>query len=229
MTLNEPIEYDIVFVGGGHSHALVLRKWAMNPLPGVRLTLVSRDVLTPYSGMLPGYIAGHYSFEDIHIDLFRLCAWGGVRFIKAEMTGIDLNAKTIQVSGRPDISYDYLSLDTGSTPSLEIPGAKEYATPVKPVHSFLERWDSLQSRAPKNLGVVGAGAGGFELITAMAHRITHRKTSHSVTLHWFLRGDSPMSDRPEKLGARALERAQAAGVVVHTQFDVKEVADGVVR
>lgn len=225
MTPSEPIEHDIVFVGGGHSHALVLRQWAMNPLPGVRITLVSRDVLTPYSGMLPGYIAGHYSFEDIHVDLLRLCAWGGVRFIKATLTGIDLETRTIQVSGRPDISYDYLSLDTGSTPTLEIPGAKDFATPVKPVHSFLERWDSLQRREPKNLGVVGAGAGGFELITAMAHRMSNQ----SVTLHWFLRGDSPMSDRPEKLGAHALECAQALGVKVHTKFDVKEVADGVVR
>lgn len=225
MNSSEPVEHDIVFVGGGHSHALVLRQWAMNPLPGVRLTLVSRDVLTPYSGMLPGYIAGHYSFEDIHIDLLRLCAWAGVRFIKAEMTGIDLGAKTIQLEGRPDIGYDYLSLDTGSTPTLEIPGSKDHATPVKPVHSFIERWESLQSREPKHLGVVGAGAGGFELIMAMAHRMKNR----SVTLHWFLRGDSPMSDRPSKVGAAALERAQAVGVIVHTSFDVKEVCNDVVR
>jgi len=225
MNLNEPIEHDIVFVGGGHSHALVLRQWAMNPLPGVRLTLVSRDVLTPYSGMLPGYMAGHYSFEDIHIDLLRLCSWAGVRFIKAEMTGIDLAEKTLQLSNRPDIGYDYLSLDTGSTPTLEIPGAKDYATPVKPVHSFLERWDSVQNRDPKNLGVVGAGAGGFELIMAMAHRMKNQP----IKLHWFLRSDSPMSDRPENVGAAALERAHAAGIDVHTKFDVKEVADGVVR
>ena len=225
MNPSAPIEHDIVFVGGGHSHALVLRQWAMNPLPGVRLTLVSRDVLTPYSGMLPGYIAGHYSFEDIHIDLLRLCAWGGVRFIKAEMIGIDLSAKTLQLTGRPDISYDILSLDTGSTPTLEIPGAKEFATPVKPVHSFLERWDSLKNREPKHLGVVGAGAGGYELIMAMAHRKVHP----SVTLHWFLRGDRPMSDRPEKVGAHALDRAIEVGVQVHTDFDVKEVSDGVVQ
>jgi len=62
------------------------------------------------------------------------------------MTGIDLAEKTLQLSNRPDIGYDYLSLDTGSTPTLEIPGAKDYATPVKPVHSFLERWDSVQNR-----------------------------------------------------------------------------------
>ena len=225
MISQQPIEHDIVFVGGGHSHALVLRRWAMNPLPGVRLTLVSKDVLTPYSGMLPGYIAGHYTYDDIHIDLLQLCAWAGVRFIQAEMTGIDLENKTLQLSNRPDISYDVLALDTGSTPTLEIPGAREFTTPVKPVYSFIERWAELQDRSPKYLGVVGAGAGGYELVMAMAHRLT----TNAVNVHWFLRGSQPMSDRPTKVGEKALEIARAAGVTVHTEFDVSEVTEGEVH
>ncbi len=225
MYTEKPLEHDVVLVGGGHSHALVLRRWAMNPLPGVRLTLVSKDTLTPYSGMLPGYVAGHYSFEDIHIDLLQLCAWAGVRFIQTEMTGIDLDKKTLQLAGRPDIGYDVLALDTGSTPTLEIPGAKEFSTPVKPVYSFIERWLSVQDRNPKNLGVVGAGAGGFELIMAMAHRLK----SSSVSLHWFLRSNQAMSDRPEKVGRLALEKAAAAGVTVHREFDVSKVTEGQVH
>ena len=66
-----PIVRDVCFVGGGHSHALVLRSWAMRPIPGVRLTLVSSTVKTPYSGMLPGLIAGHYEHDDIHVDLLK--------------------------------------------------------------------------------------------------------------------------------------------------------------
>lgn len=217
-----PFAHDIVLVGGGHSHALVLRRWAMDPLPGVRLTLISRDVLTPYSGMLPGYVAGHYSYEDVHVDLLRLCAWAEVRFIKAEMTGIDLASQTLQLAGRPDVSYDVLSLDTGSTPTLQVPGAAENATPVKPVSSFIERWLSLENRQPKNLGVVGAGAGGFELVTAMAHRMRNQP----IDLHWFLRGDMPMSDRPTKVGIKALECARQAGIEIHIGFDVKKVDQG---
>jgi len=176
MNATGPISHDVVLVGGGHSHALLLRRWAMNPMAGVRLTLVSRDVLTPYSGMLPGFVAGHYSFDEIHIDLVRLCAWAGVRFIKAEMTGIDLSSKTLQLSGRPDVSYDILS----------------------------------------------AGAGGFELVMAMAHRMK----AQPVTLHWFLRGEQPMSDRPDNVGAQALQAANEAGVQVHTLFDVERVEEG---
>lgn len=216
-----PINHDIVLVGGGHSHALVLRRWAMNPLPGVRITLISRDVLTPYSGMLPGYIEGLYSFDDIHIDLTRLCAWGGIRFIKAHMTGINLEEKTLQLEGRPDIAYDVLSLDTGSTPSLTTPGATEFSTPVKPVHSFLERWQAVSQGNAGTWGVVGAGAGGFELVMAMAQRTG---ATPSV-VHWFIRGVKPMNKRPARVGELALKAAQTAGVQVHTQFDVAEVRE----
>ncbi|MEE9334826.1 MAG: selenide, water dikinase SelD [Granulosicoccaceae bacterium] len=218
-----PAYKDLVLVGGGHSHSLLIRKWAMQPLPGVRLTLVSENPLTPYSGMLPGLLAGHYSYEQVHIDLVRLCKWAGVRFITARMLAIDLPAKRIRLDGRPDIEFDLLSLDTGSTPDLSVVGAREFATPVKPVSQLFDRWQqlnqNLENATQTDLGVVGSGAGGFEIVTALRHAMPE-----TVTLHWILRGQRCLSGRPDKVGEYALQAVTESGIQVHKNFDVTSVS-----
>ncbi len=69
----DPIIKDVVLVGGGHTHVHVVKMLGMAPIPGVAVTLISKSVFTPYSGMLPGYIAGHYTFDECHVDLYKLC------------------------------------------------------------------------------------------------------------------------------------------------------------
>ena len=118
----DPVVKDLVLVGGGHSHVLLLRQLGMKPIPGLRVTLISPDILTPYSGMLPGVVAGHYNPDDIHIDLVPLCRFAGAHFIQARVTDFDPYAKTVEIEGRPILSFDALSLDIGITPDLEVPG-----------------------------------------------------------------------------------------------------------
>jgi selenide,water dikinase len=175
---------DIVLVGGGHSHVGVLKSFGMNPVPGVRLTVICRDTDTPYSGMLPGYIAGHYSYDDVHIDLNTLAAFAGARFFRDEVIGLDRAAGKVLCRNRPPVPYDKLSINIGSAPQMsQVPGAAEHAVAVKPIHLFNQRWLALLARVQQHAGktriaIVGAGAGGVELTLAMQHRL--RKELHAL-------------------------------------------------
>jgi selenide,water dikinase len=172
-----PATRDLVLIGGGHTHALVLRKWGMSPLPGARLTLISPDPVTAYSGMLPGHVAGHYPLGALGIDLVRLARFAGARLVLGRAEGIDRDARRIQVPGRPDVSYDVASIDIGigsAMPSL--PGFTEYAVPAKPLDEFADAWAGFlekvaAGRARAQVAVIGGGVAGVELALAVRHRL----------------------------------------------------------
>ncbi|HVB14953.1 MAG TPA: selenide, water dikinase SelD [Stellaceae bacterium] len=171
-----PIAQDLVLIGGGHAHVHVLKRFGMRPAAGVRVTLIARDVETPYSGMLPGYVAGHYRFEECHIDLVRLARFADARLIRDEATGLDRAARQVTCRAHPPIRYDIVSLDIGSTPGLDdVPGAAEHTVPVKPIAQFAARWEALLERAREmgrvRLAIVGGGAGGVELALAAHYRL----------------------------------------------------------
>ena len=173
----QPVVKDLVLIGGGHSHVYVLKMLAMKPEPGVRVTLVAKDLHTPYSGMLPGLVAGHYTWEETHVDLEPLCRLGKHRVIHDEAVGIDHENNRVQLkSGRPGVRFDTLSIDIGITPSAQVRGSSENTTPVKPIFGFNARWEELLHRVVNNgkkcnVVVVGGGAGGAELALSMRYRM----------------------------------------------------------
>ncbi len=229
-----PAVKDIVLVGGGHAHALVIRMWAMNPVPGLRLTLISPQVYTPYSGMLPGLVAGHYSFEQTHIDLAKVCAWAGVRFIQASATHIDANVKSIQLQDRPNIEYDVCSIDIGITPSQSIEGSKEFAVPVKPISAFYSHWQTLQNTLlnrkaqphnktePFKVAIIGGGAGGIELITAMEYWASNNNCHAQFTL--LSRGQSLLPNYPKSLQKKLIHHLSTNNIQLHLGFDSQSIS-----
>lgn len=180
MRASEPLVKHLVLIGGGHSHLAVIRSFGMRPVPGLMVTLISREILVPYSGALPAYIAGRYQPEDMFIDLRPLARFGGVRLIQADIDAIDLDARTISLPRRPALSFDLLSLNIGSIPDTSgMPGASEHTIGVKPIDGFLKAWEEIRQQAVAGmqqgrgykLAIVGGGPASVELACAARTRI----------------------------------------------------------
>ncbi|MEF8703961.1 MAG: selenide, water dikinase SelD [Candidatus Accumulibacter sp. UW26] len=240
MQATTPIVRDIVLIGGGHSHVVVLHRFAMQPLPGVRLTVICTDTDTPYSGMLPGYIAGHYEADAVHIDLRRLAGFAGARYCHDEVVGIDRRQRRVLCRTRPSLPYDLLSINIGSTPQLaRVAGAADHAVAVKPIRRFNERWLALLARVrsqpgPTTIAVVGAGAGGVELTLAMQYRLRGElqalgRDPDELLFHLFCADEQILPTHNAAVRA-AFERVLGERrVVIHRAAEVVEVGAGHLR
>lgn len=231
---------ELLLVGGGHSHVEVLRRFALTPAPDVRLTLISRDRFTPYSGMLPGYLAGHYAFEDVHIDLAPLAEAAGARFLRDSVEGLDLAAQRVIPHDHSPLSYDRLSLNIGASPQLAaVPGASQYATPLKPIDELNTRWLALLERlqhspVSKTIMVVGGGAGGVETLLAIQQRLRRlcRERSLPESLLQFClvtRGPHLLASHNTRVQRRFARLLARRGVALHSAAEVIRVEPGQVH
>ena len=184
--MQHPYLKHLVLLGGGHAQVTVLKEIATARKRGlfseVQITLISRDMMTPYSGMLPGYFEGRYDEDEINIDLSLLANQAGARFIHKEVQDIDANAQQVMIADRPPISYDILSINIGSqTDWLAIDGAYEHAVPVKPISTLTKRFNPQDDFS--SLVIIGGGAAGVEMALAMHHRlVVQSKRNLSITL-----------------------------------------------
>ena len=237
---NPTVLRDLVLVGGGHSHVAVLRRFAMRPEPGLRITVVCTDSDTPYSGMLPGYISGHYSFDEVHIDLGRLCAFAGARLYHDAVVGIDRQNQQVLCRARPAVAYDLLSINIGSTPQLHnVEGTKAMALSVKPIAQFNPRWLALLDKArhwpayrgPMTIAVVGGGAGGVELLLSMQYRLRNElralgRNPEDLRFVLLTSGDSILPTHNPGVRERFAKVMRERNVELHTQAEVVQVSPG---
>ncbi len=212
----------LVLVGGGHAHVHVLASFGARPMPDVQVTLIGREARTPYSGMIPGFVAGRYGSDECHIDLVALSARTGARFVQAEAVGLERARRQVLLKDRPPVPYDLLSLDVGSAPGLDaIAGAAEHAIPVKPIAELGKRWLAFIQRArhPLRIVVIGGGAGGAELALAMDHRLTKASVA-LVTRDEVLAGHAASAQKKmrrimARRGLRLVENNAARRVETH--------------
>jgi selenide,water dikinase len=227
MQIDIPLTRDLVLIGGGHAHALVMRRWGMNPLPGARLTVINPGPTAPYTGMLPGHVAGHYSRDDLDIDLVRLARFCGARLIDGAVDALDADARVMHIEGWGDLEYDVASLDVGITAEMpEIEGFSDHGTGAKPLGQYASRWRAflraveVGDTAPE-VAVIGGGVAGVELSLAMAHALRNVSKRPVITV---LEAADQTTGTGPKARARLMQAMDALGVTLRTGAQVERIA-----
>lgn len=199
----------LVLLGGGHAHLQVLARLARQRLPGWEVLLVTPQPRQIYSGMLPGWVAGHYTLEQIGIDLQPLARSAGATLVLDAATGLAADGGFVQTRDRGRIGFDALSIDVGSAPASSIPGAAEHGTSVRPIEEFVTAWERLERHLhgtcqAVHATVLGGGPGGVELAFALRHRAIREGWSH-LNVHLVGSESLPMPTAPPSAQRQILE------------------------
>ncbi|MFN6475193.1 FAD-dependent oxidoreductase [Nostoc sp. DedQUE07] len=232
----QSIVKNMVLIGGGHSHAIVIKMFGIKPLTGVRLILITTASETAYSGMLPGHIAGFYSHNECHIDLQPLANFAQVQLYIDTVVALDLKNNKVLCDNGLAVDFDMLSIDIGSTPAiLSVSGAAEYAIAAKPVSQLLEHWYELIETVGKNpqepirIAIVGGGAGGVELALSMQSRL-HRildetqQPIQNLEIHLFQRGQELMPNYHQSVRHQLQHILTYRGIKLHLGESVCKIA-----
>ncbi|HKJ25473.1 MAG TPA: selenide, water dikinase SelD [Myxococcota bacterium] len=225
----------LVLVGAGHAHVQVLRRLAMEPLPGAHVTLVVDRPEAVYSGMVPGHVCGDYAGPELEIDAVPLARRARARVVLAAATRVDPVARRIEVAGRPSVAYDLASLDVGATVlGLDVPGVREHALATRPIRGLVDDLDARIARAraargdaPLRVVVVGAGAAGLELAFTLGQRLARDAVPAELIL--IDAGSRVLPGTAGRVAARARRLAERRGIRVRTGLRVEAVEKEAVR
>lgn len=220
----------LVLIGGGHAHLDVIFNWGKQPPAGWQLTLVSASRLSPYSGMVPGWLAGFYSLAATCIDVARLTQWAGGRFIEDELSLLCGDRQQLQLTHNGTLAYDLLSLNVGSTlqppADLNIP-----VLSLRPLSALHDQWERLLQHPdwmgePQELTVtaVGGGAAGVESLLAVLHSLRARFPQRQWRGQLLSRSDQLLSDLAPRAQLQAAQALNAAGVKVQLKCEYSAAA-----
>ncbi|MGE0348058.1 FAD-dependent oxidoreductase [Hydrogenophaga sp.] len=218
----------LLLLGAGHAHLQVLAHLADHHPADLDVTVLTPYPHQVYSGMTPGYVAGRYTEDEGRVPLEPLLRATGARWVQGRCDGIDTAAQTVRVAavqGAPDtpatLPYNLLSIDTGAVLDRtrledEMPGAATHALPIRPIEAFTALWPQVMALAQRqavSLAVVGAGAGGIELVFAAEQALRlHGQPGARFTL---VTGGPEVADNYSPgVQRRALRQLRRRGITV---------------
>jgi len=224
----------LVLLGGGHAHVGVLRAFAQQPPAGCAVALVSLGDRQVYSGMVPGFVAGHYPFDECAIALAPLAQAAGASFRRAAASLVDPARGEVVLADGDTLAYDFLSLDMGSLPFVgDAVGVERHAVPVRPLEEGMRGWERVRARAAAGelaaITMVGGGAAGVELALAMDHRLKTDFGRAAPHLRVLTEAPKPLAELPAGAASRLERHLRERGIGVHCGARVREVGADFVR
>ena len=188
----------LLLVGAGHAHIGLLRQLANKRFKNTNhdrdITVITEQPQTLYSGMLPGWMAGHYHLDEISIDIVELCSRAGVPLVQRPIIAVDADKQTVATATKECFDYEVLSLNTGADTDLtwlkqnssEADTDINEVIPVRPISDFVEQWQQILQQAKQTshykVAVVGAGAAATELVMAAQFALRQINANHHAYL-----------------------------------------------
>lgn len=218
----------VVLVGGGHAHALALQAWARRPLPGTRLRLVSPQRHAAYSGMVPGWLAGHWGFDALSIDVAALARAAGAEWLPTSVQALDAGQRRLQLADGQTLGYDLLSLNIGSTlhPPPVAPGGRLLS--LRPLDGLQAAWDQLlqdpwllHDPAPLAITMAGGGPAAVESVLAVCHRLRALVPQRTLLPRLITQSATVLAGLNPRAVALAQAALHAAGVQVQCGLDAR--------
>lgn len=224
----------LVMVGAGHAHALALQEFAQNRMSGVEIVVVSTEVMAPYSGMIPGWLAGAYEWDECCIDFAHLCRRAGAQLLEDEVVTLNPLRSELRLKSGLSIPYDVLSLNIGAT--LFPPQGKGVAIlPMRPLSTLRMQWESLinhVSLLDKNdefrIVMVGGGVAGVESVLAAQHRLMQLAPNVGLTFKLAIHGETILPGMARGAANRLTNMLNRRGIEVVSHFQAEHMAQNAV-
>ncbi|WP_028456037.1 FAD-dependent oxidoreductase [Chitinilyticum litopenaei] len=160
----------LLLAGAGHAHLAVLRALRRACPAGWHVVLVEPQARINYSGMLPGWLAGHYSQAEIGLSVAELLAGAPVLWRRDTVIAVDAEARRVVLGNGQSLDFDLLSLAVGgqqAVPACRTP----FLLPLRPLAGFMAAWQdwlrALPPQACPRIAVAGGGAAAVEVVMAV--------------------------------------------------------------
>ncbi len=177
----------LVLAGAGAAQFILLDAMARGRVRADEVVMIG-PATQLHGPMIPGWLAGRFTEDEITGDVRQLAQRAGCRFVEGMVRSMDAATRTLVLDDGSRQSYDLLSLTPDEQPAgLDIPGASRTmdACPGRRARQILPSIAEARAAVGTRtvaVAVAGAGLTGFEMAIALSDRVGREASGVTVML-----------------------------------------------